>query len=54
MHASKVSAMLYAKMLYNKALRYGIVIEEERVESLFAEGLDKSMSENMRVHLKPR
>lgn len=48
---SEESAALYAKRLYNKALRSGIVLEETRIMMLFIEGLDLSVWNNMRVFL---
>lgn len=49
--APEVSAAFYAKRLYTKALRCGIVYEEKRVKLLFVKGLDESACDNLRVYL---
>lgn len=46
-----VSAALYAKWLYTKALRCEIVYKEKRVKMLFAAELDELVWDNMRVYL---
>lgn len=50
--APVVSAALYSKKLYSKALRCGIVYPEKRIKSWFDEALGESICENMRVILK--
>lgn len=47
----RVSAALYAKILYPKAHRCGIVYEEKRINLLFGKGQDASIYDNMRVYL---
>lgn len=47
--ASGVIALLYAKRLYTKTLRCRIVYEEKKAKSLFDEGLDELICNNMGV-----
>lgn len=47
---SGVSAALYAKRLYSKALR-GIIYDGKRAKSLFAKGLNSSICNNIRIYL---
>lgn len=51
LQASGVSASLNAKKLHSKALRYGLVYEENLVKLLLFEGSDELMSDSMRVYL---
>lgn len=41
--APQVSAALYPKILYTKALRYGITYKEECVKSLFVKRFEEAM-----------
>lgn len=47
-----VSAALYAKVLYTKTQRYGIIYEEKRVKKLFVQGLGALICDNMCVFLE--
>lgn len=40
----------FAKRLYTKALRCGMVYEEKRVKSLFVEGLEDAVCDNVRLY----
>lgn len=50
--APELSAELYAKKLYTKALRCGVGYEEKGAKSLLIEGLGASAYDNMRSYLE--